>query len=297
MKEILKKIRGIFLPLIGVIIARKRFRNKSYFLCNRGMGDTVIFLSRLKEYKKINPENEINIIIQENQSTIANGYKDLLNSICVIKKESMWCLYRAALYGWLPTNIKYIIPENGFAKLGIKNCSIVDLIGETLGLGENKYKYDSPQFSWSKERKEQVLKETKAIKDQTIILSPYAFSVPEIEMKIWERIAAFYKKNGFHVVTNQQNSSECPIKGTVAVSLPLDEMYLFAEYCGTFIGLRSGLCDLLAFSRCKMVVFYPAQSNIDWKEKFTFKNLYLKKEIEEVREDEFEVWLAELERK
>ena len=105
MKEILKKIRGIFLPLIGVIIARKRFRNKSYFLCNRGMGDTVIFLSRLKEYKKINPENEINIIIQENQSTIANAYKDLLNSISVIKKESMWCLYRAAHYGWLPTNI------------------------------------------------------------------------------------------------------------------------------------------------------------------------------------------------
>lgn len=47
-----------------------------------------------------------------------------------------------------------------------------------------------------------------------------------------------------------------PIPGTEAVSLPLADMAVLCENCKAVISLRSGICDLLAFTNTNLFIIY-----------------------------------------
>ena len=47
-----------------------------------------------------------------------------------------------------------------------------------------------------------------------------------------------------------------PVKGTVGVCVPYSELVPFLDKAGMFIGVRSGLCDIIATSTCKKVVIH-----------------------------------------
>lgn len=294
-KRIASKVKNLLCALLGSIISRVKFHDKEYFLCSRGIGDTIIFLSKLEQFKQLYPEKKLNIILQENHRVIASGYQADLDTVQLVNRTIMWWLYRAEIQNLLPRNINFILPKNGFTKLG-ETYSIVDLIDERLHLKEHRNKLKAPTYSWMSNRKKVVITESGAVKGKSVILSPYAFSVPQINIKYWEQIAYIYSNNGYHVITNTGGSEELPLPGTTEISLPLDETYLLAEYCGDFIGLRSGLCDLLAFSSCEMTVLYPRMGEHDWKEKYTFAHMGFQKNIQEIQEGELDEWMLKLEK-
>ncbi len=103
---------------------------------------------------------------------------------------------------------------------------------------------------------------------RTVLLSPWAHSwrcaLPE---QWWIDAVRDLTRRGYKVVTNVANRGRsidmkgadqlgC-IPGSQAVDLPLSDMIPFAELCGHFIGMRSGLCDLLARADAKKLVIYP----------------------------------------
>ncbi len=286
----LKKVKNLIYALYGFFIAWK-YRKKEYILCNRGIGDTIIFLSKLEEYKKNNPSKKINLIVQENQKFLLEGYKQYIDDMAVVDEGRFWGLYKAAIRCWLPKNIKFILPPEAFDLLKNSETSIVDLIN--LSMNISNFNYVSPTFTWSDMRKIEILEQSKAVKNKTVILAPNAVSVPLIKEEVWEKIAEFYQENGFYVITNLTNTNEIPIKGTLGIRIPLNEIYLLAEFCGYFIGLRSGLCDLLAFSTCQMVVLYPEKGEQDWKKMYSFTNMHFSKRIYELTEQEAETFLKE----
>ena len=56
-------------------------------------------------------------------------------------------------------------------------------------------------------------------------------------------------------------------------------MIEFADICGYFVSLRSGLCDILSISEAKKIVIYP---DINFLEKFGFSSFWNNSKFEEL---------------
>lgn len=101
-------------------------------------------------------------------------------------------------------------------------------------------------------------------KDKSVILSPYAKSVTLFPDAVWEEIVESYKDKGFLCFTNVVGD-ELPIKGTIAISPKIAEMKSVVEQAGIFVGIRSGLCDVIRYTNCKKKALYPDYNYCDTK--------------------------------
>ena len=88
------------------------------------------------------------------------------------------------------------------------------------------------------------------------ILSPYAKSVANISMDIWGRIVSVLKEKDYQVFTNV-TENELPLPGTVSICPDITELKSVVEKAGLFIGIRSGLCDLIQTANCRKIVIFP----------------------------------------
>ena len=101
---------------------------------------------------------------------------------------------------------------------------------------------------------------------KSVILSPYAKSVTTISMEYWEQIISHYKESGYSIYTNVTRE-EAELIGTRRLEVSLDEIQSVVEHAGTFIGLRSGLCDVIKYADCDKTAIYPDSfySDTKWK--------------------------------
>lgn len=102
------------------------------------------------------------------------------------------------------------------------------------------------------------------IEGKAVIISPYAKSVVGIQNDIWKEIVDDYKSQGYQIFTNVVGD-EVPLEGTEALTAPLNEMKSVVERAGTFIGIRSGLCDVLKTANCRKIALYPDYNYCDTK--------------------------------
>lgn len=101
---------------------------------------------------------------------------------------------------------------------------------------------------------------------KSVILSPYAKSVTALRQEVWEKIVDYYNGRGYSCYTNVIGE-EMPLPGTELISPALSEIQSVVEQAGTFIGIRSGLCDVLREASCKKIALYPDYNYCDtrWK--------------------------------
>lgn len=104
------------------------------------------------------------------------------------------------------------------------------------------------------------------IPGRAVILSPHAKSVTGISKAIWDDIMDHYRKKGYQLFTNV-TERETALPGTIPLQIKLAELQSAVERAGTFIGLRSGLCDVLKEANCKKIALYPDcyYSDTKWK--------------------------------
>lgn len=119
---------------------------------------------------------------------------------------------------------------------------------------------------------------------KTVILAPYAKTAARIEMQFWEQLANILKKKGYSVCTNVATEEEVAILGTQPLFFSLEYAKEVLEVAGTFIGLRSGFCDLISQAECKKIIFYPdriygTNKFIDF---FSLSNMGLSDDITEI---------------
>ncbi|MTJ82592.1 MAG: hypothetical protein F8N37_16510 [Telmatospirillum sp.] len=109
---------------------------------------------------------------------------------------------------------------------------------------------------------------------RTVLLSPWAHSwrcqLPDLW---WEAAVKALSEKGFAVVCNVANRTRSietrgspvlpSIPGTIPVDIPVGEIIPFAEYCGYFLGMRSGLCDLLSRVNIGKIVVFPYADGIE----------------------------------
>lgn len=118
--------------------------------------------------------------------------------------------------------------------------------------------------------------------NRAVILSPYAKSVTALPSEVWEEIITFYRRQGYQLFTNVAGT-EKPLEGTLPVSPEISEMKSAVERAGIFIGIRSGLCDVIRTADCRKIALYPDYNYSDTRWKAidiyaidTFENIVVK---------------------
>lgn len=101
---------------------------------------------------------------------------------------------------------------------------------------------------------------------KAVVLSPYAKSVISLPMEYWGSIIEACGKKGYRVYTNVAGEEE-ELPGTFRLEVRLSEFQSVVERAGIFIGLRSGLCDVLRGAKCRKIALYPDcfYSSTRWK--------------------------------
>lgn len=99
---------------------------------------------------------------------------------------------------------------------------------------------------------------------KSVILAPYAKSVTALKMAVWEQIVKEYQNRGYACYTNVAGE-EKPLPDTQAVSPAIAQICSLVEQAGTFIGIRSGLCDVIGDTTCKKIALYPDYQYSDTK--------------------------------
>ncbi|MGN0385614.1 MAG: hypothetical protein ACI4EX_06995 [Lachnospiraceae bacterium] len=101
-------------------------------------------------------------------------------------------------------------------------------------------------------------------KGKSVILSPYAKSVTALPESVWNDIVSSYIAKGYSCFTNVVGE-EKPLAGTIPISPKIAELKSVVERAGTFIGIRSGLCDVLREAKAKKIALYPDYNYCDTK--------------------------------
>lgn len=97
-----------------------------------------------------------------------------------------------------------------------------------------------------------------------VVFSPYAKSVTALDEKVWEKIVAYYQGKGYQCLTNVAGEEKA-LPGTVPISPAICEIQSVVERAGTFVGIRSGICDVIREASCKKVALYPDYNYCDTK--------------------------------
>ncbi|MDR1539164.1 MAG: hypothetical protein LBU32_14435 [Clostridiales bacterium] len=101
-----------------------------------------------------------------------------------------------------------------------------------------------------------LLEKYRLLPGRTVVLSPYSNTLLELPDDFWKRTAERLKGLGYSVCTNSSGANEPAIEDTTLVYFPLGQAVDFMNAAGFFIGVRSGLCDIISASSCKKIVLY-----------------------------------------
>ena len=143
-----------------------------------------------------------------------------------------------------------------------------------------------PKFDEDSDVVDRFFMKYNLIKGKTVILSPYAgHNLLAIPMPVWEIIATRFSAGGYTVCTNSAGENEPPISGTRAVFFPFSSAVPIMNAAGYFVGIRSGLCDVISSSACKMVIIYLSASNVIPMHYFSLKRMGLNECAVEVEYD------------
>lgn len=118
-----------------------------------------------------------------------------------------------------------------------------------FGLLEDTMPY-TPEHEETYEGAEEI------VPGKSVILAPYAKSVTALKTDVWKQIVKEYQERGYACYTNVAGK-EKPLLGTRAVSPTIAQIRSLVERAGTFIGIRSGLCDVVKDAVCKKIALYP----------------------------------------
>jgi len=130
---------------------------------------------------------------------------------------------------------------------------------------------------------------------RTAVLSPYANTVlnsvvSEQNNDLWENLVCFLKENGYTVCTNCASPTELPLKGTVPLVFPLEQVVETIEYAGLFIGVRSGLCDLVSSANATIIILYLNRKDLF----FNLKSMGLSRNVVEILYENFDLLKSKL---
>ncbi len=139
---------------------------------------------------------------------------------------------------------------------GIHGINYMDMHDIVLFDGIEKEK---PVIDVPEEEIEQIFTKNDLEVKNTVVLSPYAKSLPPVPERYWTQLAERLKNIGMAVCTSAFGT-QTPIMGTVKIELPFNKLERFFEAAGYLVSLRSGVDDITHDAICKRVEVYAKKT-------------------------------------
>ena len=233
---------------------RQKYPGRFIVLCPfPALGDIYFCMSYLKPYMKANGYEKAMVCVVGNaQKQVAElfGYTDVLE----FEQKEIDEMIQAVIYKNAPDC--YIAHQDRpyvvyLHRALYKKCIPLETIYK-CGI------FGLPQETESAKPSQWVEYSFKCNiqKGKTAIISPYAKSVAALPEKLWEDLIADLKSNGYMVFTNVIGD-EKPLMETEGISPRIFEMKSAVEQAGLFLGIRSGLCDVIRTAECRKIALYP----------------------------------------
>lgn len=233
---------------------RKRFASRHLVICpHDALGDVYWAMAYLPAYCEKNGVRDTAVVVAGDAcAQVAGLFRD--GGVRVVSSTEMDELVQAVLFtrekNCTVAHHDRPYTDNIIGFLNSRFLSFVDYYKYAVYGLDSSAKAARPVFTAQPESFAPL------VKGRTVILSPYAKSVAAPPDGYWETLADGYVREGWTVLTNVAKD-EAPVGGTQPLSLPVSQMIAAAEYAGCFIGLRSGLCDVLAAANCRKVMVFP----------------------------------------
>lgn len=124
----------------------------------------------------------------------------------------------------------------------------------------------------SEEAKQRLARAYDLDRQRTIILMPYANSIPLMQYNFWQQCVQSLLQRGYQLYTNvgrrPNGSLEQPLLGTLPINVGFNEIFYIAGQVKCLVGYRSGLFDFLVFSKGNLICLSGGMLGYDIKLNF-----------------------------
>ena len=243
---------------------KKKYKGYRYFLCPyTGTGDIYLIGTLLPYYLRQNNIEKFVLIVVSSACKKVSDIFGIENVEVISGSEE--CRYLTRYYMLCPGECDLKILNDSWGNIH------TDPIQWFRGLHDmefstmfKKFVFDLPDDEEPvhpvfKDKTEQIgtLKaEYDMTEGRSVLLAPYSTTLTEIPMDFWEELVKALKEKGYTPYTNAGGSGEAAIRGTKALSFPLDMTPQLVSWMGCFIGVRSGLCDVISGATAKKIILY-----------------------------------------
>ena len=245
------------------LLCKNRPEDTEIIICPGHMGDTLLIAALAKEYKE---QHEVKRLIYVSASLPEDVLKlySAIDAVFMLDKEEMSSLrfYFLVTQQWYKNGIHYahfrervIVEEN-------RICTIPELPYSSRSFYENRMDMmrlpRNAHFSMLRVPANPDIEQLREKYGKAVLLMPISYSTHLIREEFWEKLAETIRKKGFLVYTNYNGAGEeSVIKGTEPFGSSFYEMAQMAEVFRLFVGVRSGLCDLISLTgNGELVILY-----------------------------------------
>lgn len=271
----------------------KKYGDVPFFLCPyTGTGDIYLIGTFWNEYvKRNNISDYIFIVVSIACKKVASLF-DIKNIEVTKKKKYAGYLINYYLYNNQKGKIKILNDSWGQVHTnqvewfrGYKGLYFTQVFRKFVFELPDDVKPRHPQYTNNEDKIKNIFMKNNLKMGRTVILSPYSNTLSDLPDMFWEDIAQKLKDIGYVVITNSSGKNEPAVKGTNAVFFSLDIAPQFVEKAGSFIGVRSGFCDIISGTKAKKIILYDKGNRFYMGSAFEYFNL---KDME-LCEDAFEI--------
>ena len=263
---IVEEIHKVHLASIYIQTLHKEYgKDLHVFLARGATGDIYIQFMLLPNYLKENRvENYLIVTDLDFVKNIAVLFPDVLQHLLLtdgytaaaIEKAYMVlggdALQLTVLFPWIKTfyvNRCRVRMLEGFHFIDSYRWFVLGLKEEPI--------LEKAKFSTWNAQIEEKIKCHKIAKGKTVIISPEANSVSRLPAGFWNELIDICKNAGFQVLIN--GNSRANIYHAEQIWFLYKDAAEILQYAGYFIGIRSGLCDIISTISCRKIILYPAK--------------------------------------
>lgn len=210
----------------------------------QGLGDILFFLMYSTEYKQTIPEDKIAVVVTKKHfMQLVELFSARIDALCYMDgvDEPIWRDRMTYFYDGIYNSV-----PQPYLLRAIQNA---------MGLQETARAY-LPELPRPKNF-DQLSQQFNLSKGNTILIAPDAVSCNiDLSDEAWIHVADLCTQMGYKVLFNVDKEGRFAKYQTVF--LPMVETLHFIAEGGHFIGLRSGLCDVMAaFTDVNALIIYP----------------------------------------
>ncbi|MBR1912088.1 MAG: hypothetical protein IJ828_07000 [Treponema sp.] len=204
-----------------------------------------------------------------------------IENIEVLSKKEMELLFFFSVFAGLnETNVHILHPNPPYDYAGVIDCFrninrlvFTDIIGYGAFNCKDSKNIALPVFSDCDESMQRLFEQNGLIKGRTVLFAPYSYTMATYSPLFWKKLAEKLKEMGYAVCTNIGTEKEQAVEGTVGVFLRYEELSSFLKMAGYFIGVRSGLCEVVSSIPCKKIILYGFKSHWGFGDDLDYFNL------------------------